>query len=157
MASKDKYFAYAEAVFNSDLSTHSKIVLLAVADHYNWTKHTPAYPSFPTLAKKTSLSVNTVRSHVKALNESGWLEFAGFKMIDNIRLNQWKPTIPPHQNLQLPHQKDDFTPSNWTPDFGVKQIINIDIYKQRRLNKVKEKKVWQGFSALSKGLLRDKK
>jgi hypothetical protein len=87
--------------------------------------------------------VNTVRSHVKALDEAGWLEFAGFKMIDNIKLNQWRPTIPPHQNLQLPHQNiksphqmEVFTPSNWQPDFDGKQITkNIDIYKQRRSNK----------------------
>jgi hypothetical protein len=156
VASKDKYFAYAEAVFNSDLSSHSKIILLAVADHYNWTKNTPAYPSFPTLAKKTSLSINTVRSHVKALNESGWLQFAGFKIIENIKLNQWKPTVPPHQISALPHQKDQFTPTNWEPDFGVKQIINIDIYKQRRSNKERKQKVWQGFSALSKMKLKGK-
>lgn len=156
MATKVKYFAYSEAVFGSNLNAHAKLVLLAIADFYNWNKNSPAYPSFPTLAKKTGLSINTVRSYVKTLQDQGWLQFAGFKYIDNIKLNMWKPTIPPHQNTQATHANFDFTPTNWEADFGVKQISNIEVYKQRKLNK--EEKIYkkQGFALLNKLKVKNK-
>ena len=149
---KDRYFAYVEAVFASELSAHSKIILLAIADHYNWTTNSPAYPSFPTLAQKTSLHLNTVRNHVKALHEKGWLEFQGLKKLENITVNMWKPTVPPLQIVDSPLQNFDLTPTNWEPDFGGKQIHITNIYKQRNTNKVKETKgLARLYSLVQKG------
>lgn len=93
MSVKTLYFAFTQAVFAANLKPHDKLVLLAYADHYNWTKGTPAYPSFTTVAKKTGLSHSTIKRVVAKLIELGWLEQVGDKIIDNGYVNKFKVQI----------------------------------------------------------------
>ena len=95
---KSGYFKFAEAVWNSGLKAHSKLVLLAYADYYNWTTKAAAYPSWQTLAKKTGLCKNTVIAHTKFLQDQGWLFHTGFHATGAISTNKWVLAIPNNQS-----------------------------------------------------------
>jgi hypothetical protein len=63
-------------IWNSDLETNKKFVLMVYADFAD-DKGNNTFPALATIAKKTGLSVSTVRRTVKELVESGLLSFKG--------------------------------------------------------------------------------
>lgn len=63
-------------IWNSDLETNKKFVLMVYAD-FSDDKGQNTFPSLGTIAKKTGLSVATVRRTVKSLVEDGLLVFKG--------------------------------------------------------------------------------
>jgi hypothetical protein len=62
-------------VFESDLPTTEKFVLLAMADYASDSGES-IFPSIETLARKTSLSDRSVQNAIKMLIEDGYLEMA---------------------------------------------------------------------------------
>lgn len=61
------------AIFDTDLPTTEKFVLIALAD-YAADDGESVYPSLDTVRKKTSLSVRAVQIATKSLEEKGYLE-----------------------------------------------------------------------------------
>ena len=62
-------------VFDSDLPTTEKFVLLAMADYASESGES-IFPSIATLAQKTSLSDRSVQNAIQSLIEKGYLELA---------------------------------------------------------------------------------
>ena len=128
---KTGYFKFAEAVWNSDLKAHSKLVLLAYADHFNWSNSNGAYPSHNTLHKKTGLSKNTIIRHTQALEKSGWLITAGRNYIDKGYTQIYDLTIPKYQ---VRVTKSESTIPNSHTEMGTKQLHITNTYN----NEVKQ-------------------
>ena len=63
---------------NQSLSTTEKIIMLSLADHAN-DEGRSIYPSQSRIAKKTSLTRETVNRHVQALIEKGYLDDKGYR------------------------------------------------------------------------------
>ena len=124
---KTGYFKFAEAVWNSDLKPHSKLVLLAYAEHHDWTNSNGAFPSHNTLHKKTGLSKNTIFRHTKELEKSGWLIKAGKHYIDRGYTQIYHLTIPKYE-VRLP--KSEATVANLDPKMGTNQIHITDTYNK---------------------------
>ena len=124
---KTGYFKFAEAVWNSDLKAHSKLVLLAYADHFNWSNSNGAYPSHNTLHKKTGLSKNTIIRHTQALEKSGWLINAGRNYIDKGYTQIYDLTIPKYQ---VRVTKSESTIPNSHTEMGTKQLHITNTYNK---------------------------
>ena len=122
---KTGYFKFVEAVWKSDLKAHSKLVLLAYADHFNWSNSNGAYPSHNTLHRKTGLSKNTIIRHTQALEKAGWLINAGRHYIDQGYTQIYDLTIP---NYAITVPIIEATIPNLDPKMGTKQIHITDTY-----------------------------
>lgn len=70
--SENKPWTFRAAVFDSELSASTKLVLLVVASYVN-DMGDPAWPSYNTIARKASLSRSSVIAHLNAAIEKGWI------------------------------------------------------------------------------------
>jgi hypothetical protein len=66
-------WSYKKAVMQSELSSSTKIVLVALDMHVN-DMGDPAFPSYSRLATLTSLSSRSVKEHVGVAEDAGWLK-----------------------------------------------------------------------------------
>lgn len=87
----NKHLDYQKEVWATDTITGiEKLVLLAIAGHFNWTNKQEAFPSNELIAKETMLGIRTVIRAKNALVKKGWL-------ISERRFNKsnfYTPTIP---------------------------------------------------------------
>jgi hypothetical protein len=68
----NKPWTFRSAVFESELSASTKLVLLVVASYVN-DMGDPAWPSYNTIGKKASLSRSTVIAHLNLAIDKGWI------------------------------------------------------------------------------------
>lgn len=66
-------FTWRSAITDSDLKPVTRHVALTLSLHMN-ERGGSCWPSMPTLAAETGLAVDTVRTHMKALTQRGWLK-----------------------------------------------------------------------------------
>lgn len=83
MSLKPRY-VWRNAIFASTLSPSERLVALALEQYMNGSAAN-AWPSVPTLALSTALSVRTVQRALQNLVRDGWLEVAA-------PASQWRPT-----------------------------------------------------------------
>lgn len=93
------YFEYQKAVFASTLTTSARLVALAIASHYNWTKKEPAFAGVDLLSKETGLSARAVIRARKELVEDGFLEMG--RRFNSTSL--CTPTVQDTQSSRLGH------------------------------------------------------
>jgi hypothetical protein len=106
----NKHLDYQKEVWATDTITGiEKLVLLAIADHFNWTNKQEAYPSNELLTQKTMLGIRTVIRAKNALVKKGWL-------ISERRFNKsnfYTPTIPSdtmsHDTMSLPISQSEIS------------------------------------------------
>ena len=100
----------AMAIEAKTANTGQKLVLLMLANHCN--DHTrQCNPSQKLLAEECSMGLSTLKNHINALEEAGYVETVNvFK--DNIqRPNQYLLKFPTSQNLATPPSGSGYPPS----------------------------------------------
>lgn len=111
---------YHEAIFASKLSSHAKLVALAISSYYNWTKKQMCWPSNKTLSSCTSMSISTVVRAKKELVDRGFLEVQ--RRIDNSNL--YRPLLP--QTIGYVHTEQKVWSDSSTNNEVNNEVNNVD-------------------------------
>lgn len=109
---------YMTMVFDLDIAPGPKLVFLALADRADDQGH--CYPSQKDLAKKSTMTVRSVQTHLKWLEDEGYIERTerrrndGYRTSDDYKiLSQQKRRVETqHENIS--HEK--FSPENLSPE-----------------------------------------
>jgi len=134
---KTDYFLYADCILASNLTPNAKMICFVIANHYNWTKKTATWVSIPTIAKEASISESTARRIIKQLLAEKWLEHAGFKVVNNGYVNEFRPNVHKADRAHLSNSQaglsnEAITPVKWEEELTGKQITNIEIYRTKK-------------------------
>lgn len=99
----------AMAIEAKTANSGQKLVLLMLANHCN--DHTKqCNPSQKLLAEECSMGLSTLKNHINALEEAGYVETVNVYK-DNIqRPNQYLLKFPTSQNLATPQPESGYTP-----------------------------------------------